>query len=105
MTAKGHGRTGRPWLRIRKQVLARDPICTICWARPSTTVDHIVPLSLRPDLAHVLTNLRGACLSCNSAGGARITNAKRAAQGLPPYRPKRKRKPPPPPQGFTSLKW
>lgn len=48
----------------------------------STTVDHIVPLSVAPELAHVRTNLRGACGPCQFAGGARITNAKRKG-----YRP------------------
>lgn len=73
------GRAGRPWRRIRLQVLGRDPWCTIrgprCTGR-STTVDHIIPLSRAPHLALELTNLRGACGPCNYAGGARITNAK-----------------------------
>lgn len=38
-------------------------ICT----RVSTTADHIIPKSVRPDLAMVRTNLRGACLACNKA--------------------------------------
>jgi 5-methylcytosine-specific restriction endonuclease McrA len=79
-----HGRSGRPWRRIREQVLARDPYCMIrgprC-TRISTTVDHIVPLSVDPSLAHELSNLRGACAACNYRGGARITNARR--QRLP----------------------
>lgn len=37
----------------------------------------------RPDLAHDRQNLRGACGPCNFAGGARITNARRAAQRSP----------------------
>jgi len=73
-----HGRSGRPWRRLRAQVLRRDPLCQIrgpkC-KRVSTTVDHIIPLSLRPDLAHDLRNLRGACTACNYAGGAHMTNA------------------------------
>ncbi len=73
-----HGRSGRPWRRIREQVLRRDPYCTIRGPKCtgiSTTVDHIIPLSVRPDLAHEMTNLRGACAADNYAGGARITNA------------------------------
>ena len=77
-TAQTHGRAGRPWRRLREQILRRDPYCTIrgpkC-KRISTTVDHIIPLSIRPDLAHEPTNLRGACGPCNYAGGARIANA------------------------------
>lgn len=83
-----HGRRGRPWRRIQQAVLQRDPICTICRQQPSTTADHIVPLSVRPDLAHDMSNLRGACLSCNSRGGARLTNAKRKQRNIQatPYR-------------------
>lgn len=80
MTAQRHGRKGRPWRRIRAEVLARDPFCTIRGPKCtglSTTVDHIVPLSVRPDLAHDLNNLRGSCAADNCAGGARLTNAKR----------------------------
>ena len=32
----------------------------------STTVDHIIPVGVRPDLALVRTNCRGACHSCDS---------------------------------------
>ncbi|SEP02872.1 HNH endonuclease [Trujillonella endophytica] len=84
MTAKHHGRHGRPWRRIRAEVLARDPYCTIRGPKCtgwSTTVDHIIPLSVRPDLAHDLTNLRGTCAADNYAGGARITNAKKRTAG------------------------
>ncbi len=76
--AHAHGRAGRPWRRLREEILERDPYCTIRGPRCkyySTTVDHVVPLSLRPDLAHEPTNLRGSCGPCNYAGGARITNA------------------------------
>lgn len=104
MTATTHGRSGRPWRRIRAAVLQRDPWCTIRGPRctgVSTHVDHVIPLSTRPDLAHELGNLRGACAACNLAGGARITNAKRRngalrngayarqAASLRPFRPSR----------------
>jgi 5-methylcytosine-specific restriction endonuclease McrA len=86
MSAANHGRHGRPWRRIRALILKRDPYCTIRGPKCkhySTTVDHIIPLSVRPDLAHEMTNLRGACGPCNYAGGARITNA-RARAARPP---------------------
>lgn len=76
-----HGRAGRPWRRLRAQVLQRDPACRIRGPKCkgySTTVDHIIPLSLRPDLAHDPNNLRGACTACNYAGGAAMTNARRS---------------------------
>jgi 5-methylcytosine-specific restriction endonuclease McrA len=75
--AATHGRSGRPWRRLREQVLREEPYCAIRGPRCrlySTTVDHIVPLSVAPELAHVRSNLRGACGACNYAGGARITN-------------------------------
>jgi 5-methylcytosine-specific restriction endonuclease McrA len=49
----------------------RLPGCT--WL--ATTVDHIVPLDRGG--THAPQNLRAACLHCNSAGGGRITQAKR----------------------------
>jgi 5-methylcytosine-specific restriction protein A len=46
----GQGRGGRPWRRLREQVLARDKHLCQCGecrkegrARPATEVDHIVP--------------------------------------------------------------
>lgn len=58
--AKGHGRVGRPWRRIRMQVLNASRVCWICGHDGSTDVDHVLPLWERPDLAHDLTNLRPA---------------------------------------------
>lgn len=75
--ARTHGRSGRPWRRLRLLVLARDPVCTICWQAPSTTADHVIPLSVRPDLAHVPSNLRGSCGPCNYSRGASLGNAQR----------------------------
>lgn len=69
-------------------MLAEEPYCQIGGRKctgVSTTVDHRVPLSVRPDLAHERSNLRGACAACNYAGGARITNAK--ANGYRPVQP------------------
>lgn len=63
MTAN-HGRRGRPWRRIRAQVLQEEPRCHFC-GKPSTTVDHVMPLSTHPQLAHVRSNLRGVCRDCN----------------------------------------
>ncbi len=86
-TAATHGRSGRPWRRIRQQVLARDPYCRIGGPRCtgiSSTVDHVRPLSTHPELAHDLDNLRGACPGCNSRGGAVLTNARRTRPRPPP---------------------
>lgn len=61
------------WRNLRSQVIAEEPECRIglpgtCTVI-STTVDHIIPRSVRPDLMFVRSNLRGACLSCNSKLG------------------------------------
>ncbi|MGH3478439.1 MAG: HNH endonuclease [Nocardioidaceae bacterium] len=61
----------RAWRVLRDDVIKHEPICWlqmpgIC-TRVSTTADHVIPKSQRPDLAMVRTNLRGACLPCNKA--------------------------------------
>jgi 5-methylcytosine-specific restriction endonuclease McrA len=68
---KRNGST-RAWRALRAKVLAEEPICRIqgpgC-THIATTVDHIEPYSLRPDLALVRSNCRGACARCNYARG------------------------------------
>lgn len=62
----------RAWRTLRDQVIADEPLCWLhlpgC-TRASTTADHVVPYIERPDLAMSRTNLRGACLPCNSRRG------------------------------------
>lgn len=104
-----HGRSGRPWRTLRLEILARDPWCQIrgpkCTGK-STTVDHVIPLSQRPDLAHDPANLRGACGPCNYRGGARLTNARaRARRAQQP--PKQLQLPnmPPPKKPWNPRSW
>jgi 5-methylcytosine-specific restriction endonuclease McrA len=72
------GRQGRPWWRLRRQVLREEPNCWLCGApidfhaeprsRWAPSVDHVVPLSPPwngPPLDR--TNLRAAHYGCNSA--------------------------------------
>ncbi len=90
MTAQHHGRRGRPWRRIRVQVLKRDPYCTICGPKCtgiSTTVDHVVALSVDPSRAHDLSNLRGACAACNYRRGAQMTNSRTPSRPPPRWSP------------------
>lgn len=66
-------RSTRAWRKLRDQVVTEEPACTlrfrgICTGK-STTADHIVPVSSRPDLALERTNLRGACKPCNDTRG------------------------------------
>lgn len=65
-----HGRKGSAWRRLRAQVLAASNVCHLCGRPGADTVDHVIPRSRRPDLAHDLTNLRPAHRSCNSRKGA-----------------------------------
>ncbi|MCA1704042.1 MAG: HNH endonuclease [Actinobacteria bacterium] len=78
---RSKGRTGRPWRRIRRQVLARREPCWICGRdidltlpqkhRWSATVDHMLPLSKGGDPRHP-DNLAAAHMACNSKRGNRI---------------------------------
>ena len=57
----------RRWKKLRKVVLARDPICQVCGEAAATQVDHIIPR--RPDqhAADVMEEeLQGLCASCHS---------------------------------------
>lgn len=60
--ARGYGSR---WRRLRKMVLARDPICTACKRAPSTDADHIVPKSRGGQ--NTFENLQGLCHSCHSS--------------------------------------
>lgn len=73
------GRTASDW-RWRKlsQKLRRlSPFCERCLATTDLTVDKIIPLSERPDLAHEELNLRVYCRSCNGERGDRVTDHER----------------------------
>ena len=60
---------GRRWERLRRLVLARDPICRICGQAPATEVDHIVPK--RRGGPDSMENLQGLCKPCHSRKTAR----------------------------------
>lgn len=65
------------WERIRRRVLADDPLCHWCRTEPATQVDHVVPRvrggDERPE------NLVPSCEPCNLArGGLPATQPSRA---------------------------
>lgn len=72
---------GRPWIRMRAEVLARSQVCWLCGYtidialprthRMSATVDHVIPRAVAPHLALDPSNLRPAHRACNSAKGKR----------------------------------
>lgn len=63
-------RSTTQWRRVRAMVLKAEPLCRDCAARGLTTpgaqVDHIAPLTDRPDLAYDLTNLQPLCAPCHN---------------------------------------
>lgn len=70
--AASDGRKGRPWRRLREQVLTEEPWCRWCGVRRSTVVDHVLPRSRYPHLAHDRTNLAGSCRPCNTSKHDRL---------------------------------
>lgn len=60
--------TSYRWQKLRLQVIKEEPLCRLrlsCCTRWSTTADHIIPVSHRPDLKYMRGNLRGSCQPCN----------------------------------------
>lgn len=60
----------RRWRRLRDQVVREEPMCRlripgVC-TFVSTTGDHIIPVSFRPDLKFERSNVRGSCRPCNA---------------------------------------
>lgn len=64
-------RSTQAWRKLAKQVAREEPVCWlqfpgICTGA-STTGDHVIPVTVRPDLALNRSNVRGACGPCNDA--------------------------------------
>jgi 5-methylcytosine-specific restriction endonuclease McrA len=59
-------RLPKNWARIRKRILRRDPVCSICGESPSTEIDH-----LRPGDDHGDSNLQGLCSPCHASKSGR----------------------------------
>lgn len=53
------------WRKLRKQVLAEQPVCQACHVRVSTECDHIVPKSQGG--TNERTNLQGLCRECHQS--------------------------------------
>lgn len=60
------------WRTLAKHTIKTQPVCWIqlpgC-THISTTADHVIPISIRPDLALHPSNVRGACKTCNDRRG------------------------------------
>jgi 5-methylcytosine-specific restriction protein A len=50
------------WERLRRRVLAHQPICNVCGDAVSLQVDHVVPGD-----DHSIENLQGICDPCHKA--------------------------------------
>jgi 5-methylcytosine-specific restriction endonuclease McrA len=77
--ARSRGRTGRPWRRLRAEVLAASNICWICGKPGADTVDHVIPVSKLPHnhpLVRDPANLRPAHGPCNYSKGNRPLKTK-----------------------------
>ncbi|WP_206055863.1 HNH endonuclease [Nocardioides sp. GY 10127] len=66
-------RNTRAWRALVALVVREEPVC---WLRypgvctvASTTADHVIPWSRRPDLGMDRGNLHGACRPCNEHRG------------------------------------
>ena len=88
---------GRAWRNLRTRVLFEESCCGLCggWVDKSLPnphpgapqVDHIVPVSLAPELVMVRSNLRLVHRKCNLKRNAELTRWRR-----------RRRRPQPPPR-------
>lgn len=67
------GRTGgRRWRRLVEQVLREDgDTCWLCGGPGATSGDHVIPVSVDPDLEFDRGNVRPAHVGCNKRRGAR----------------------------------
>jgi len=63
------------WRRVRRSVLASNPLCVRCQERGRTTaateVHHVVPRKTAPDLAFETANLMPLCRACHNAEATR----------------------------------
>jgi 5-methylcytosine-specific restriction endonuclease McrA len=73
-----HAGTDWRWRKISEKLRRLSPFCEVpgCTSK-DLTVDHIIPVSERPDLAKDELNCRVLCRSHNAARGTTCTDAER----------------------------
>ncbi len=72
-----HLHTAR-WTRLSKRLRKQSPFCELCGSGTDLVVDHVIPLSERPDLAFEVANLRVLCRTDNASRQATCTDDERA---------------------------
>jgi 5-methylcytosine-specific restriction endonuclease McrA len=75
--SRHHKASSRKWRKLRSQILAASDVCWICGGPGADSIDHVLPVSLYPELEMELGNLRPAHLRCNIAKGNRPIQTKR----------------------------
>ena len=76
---------GTDWEKVRAYKLSIDPFCElriVCMGNLAKEVDHQIPISARPDLRLVYSNLNSACVPCHKIKTKRDI-ARRAGQPTP----------------------
>jgi 5-methylcytosine-specific restriction enzyme A len=82
-----HIRSSARWQHLRDLVLSRQPLCADPYGThaaagavvPATQVDHIESLTLKPELAFVLSNVQALCTACH--GRKSGTERRREGEG------------------------
>ena len=73
------------WRKLSARVITEEPLCRLnlrgCTGR-SQQADHIIPVSVAPQLVYERSNLQGACAWCNNKRGNRDLAALRPAKAL-----------------------
>jgi 5-methylcytosine-specific restriction endonuclease McrA len=79
-------RLSRKYKEVRLKALARDGyVCHYCGAEnKDMTIDHIIPISVAPELAIDIENMVTACKPCNSSKGSRSQCVFLERQRTPP---------------------
>lgn len=77
---RGHPHAnGGAWKRISKAARKAQPFCLDCGRTDKLHADHIIPYSVRPDLALEQLNITVRCEVCNGRRGNRYTEAEAEA--------------------------
>lgn len=60
---------GHRWRKIVREVLAESDTCWLCGQPGADSGDHVIPVSVRPDLELIKSNVRPSHLICNQRRG------------------------------------